>query len=185
MNDDNPYAVSRECSGTEPARFSDQFAFQVIGDTVVCGPTVQLPPVCLATQATDDLVAVTQQTQFPSFRFVIVQRHCHVTYFLARRVQRRRRLMTAGWTLAAGVGVLIFLIGLGLVSPTSGAVSVVGILTLITAIGGLTTTPKPLTLVRYRVPGTYWIRGFSKAYLAAILKAREGGALAKVSETAD
>ncbi|MEQ9407092.1 MAG: hypothetical protein RIK87_05175 [Fuerstiella sp.] len=170
MNEDNPFAVSETCSGQVAVAVdgSDPHAFRVVGDLLVCGPSVILPPVCLETGETEDLVSVSQQTQFHSFRLVIRQRNCHVVYWLARHVQRRKRLRKASGILVQLLGIGLVVAGIAGLEAARGITLLAGIIVVAVATFVASRSAPTLYLQQYARPDTYWIRGFPKDYLARI-----------------
>ncbi len=170
MNDDNPYAVSDLCIGGADAAADivDGTGFLVDGDRIVCGARVVLPPVCLFTGATEDLTPVTVMTQFPSFRIVVVQRQCHMTWWIARGEQRRRRIKSLACFAAGVVAVLLFLAGLTMQPPVSAMMVLSGFVLFFGSIVALIRFTWTPVVDRFRSPNTYWIRGLPADYLTRI-----------------
>ncbi len=173
MNEHNPYAVSPEFSGAADASFdgTSPTQFQVSGDLLICGSKVILPPVCVVTGDSHDLVTVSQQTQFPSFKIVVIQRSCHVVYWLSRRIQKRRRLLATIFATLIGLGIAEVFVGSQLNSQRSGLIGFLGITGWAAILVGmicLAATTHTLKLVRYEAPNTYWVRGFNKGFLSKV-----------------
>ena len=168
MNTENPFEVSKLCSGVGQADtpFANPFLFRVEGDVLVCGHPVILPRICARGLTSDNLVAKTTLVQFASFRPVLVQRRCSVTYFVNRSSTRRRLVsFVIDCFIAAVVLVIVtFLESLGL-APTGVYIL---LLLMIAAVLWWKRNPIRLTLVSYEPPGIYRIRGFSQNYLDTI-----------------
>lgn len=143
--------------------------YTVEGELLVCGSNVILPDVCIFTNSRHDLVANSIQAQYPSFRPVIVQRACFITYFTTRAQRRRRRLISALTIGGIVVSILLILIGSGTDSNElllSGfvltSISFVARM-LLAMIYGLN-----LRIASYKRPGIFRIRGFPKSYLGIL-----------------
>lgn len=169
---DNPYAVSRHCAGLADVSFvaANPADFVVINDLIVCSHQVILPKICALTGATKDLVPVTVRTQFPSFKLVVVQRYCSVTYFISRSRRTRRRLRTLA-TIGTALGaVALIILGASINDPQFGPlVALLGILMFVAVFVSALFSVPALRLERFESPNTYLIRGFSQSYLREIM----------------
>lgn len=134
MTNDNPFAAP-ETSSNQNNQPEQDGSFEIIGQQVLCGRMVLLPPVCVVTGRTDDVVSQHQSLCFPWYRIVISQRWVECYFFLHRsRHQRQvfvRRAATAihimGWSLLFGP----FVLGLAGVVNLIGLVPIGGLLLLI------------------------------------------------------
>ena len=169
---DNPFAVSRHCTGLPDAVFTaaSPTDFVVLNDVIVCGKQVILPKICALTGTTEDLVPVTVRTQFPSFKLVVVQRYCNVTYFISRSRRTRLRLRTLATIALALSAVALIILGASINDFRFGPlVALLGILMFgAVFVSALFNSPS-LRLERFESPNTYSIRGFSQSYLQEIL----------------
>lgn len=88
MTTDNPFAAPETWSdlNNQPQDGS----FEIIGQQVLCGRVVLLPPVCVVTGRTDDVVAQRQSLCFAWYRLVISQRWVECHFFLHRQEHQRR-----------------------------------------------------------------------------------------------
>ena len=169
MNTENPFEVSKLCSGTALAEspFTNPGMFRVEGDVLVCGHPVVLPRICARGLTSDNLVAKDAMVQFASFRPVLVQRRCWVTYFVSQSYTRRGLVVFA---VSIGVIAAVFLlIATFFQSRVSGPTGVhIGLLLIAAAVLWWKRGPIRLKLVSYEAPGIYRIRGFSQNYLDTI-----------------
>ena len=140
--------------------------YTVEGELLVCGRKVILPYICIFSGSTEDLVANPTQAQYPSFRPVIVQRACLITYFTSRATYRRQRLISA-FTIGAIVGSILMIFagafGASRVIVLTGLVlmPIAFLVRMIVAmIFGLN-----LRVSSYARPGIFRIRGFPKVSL--------------------
>jgi len=110
--DENPYEVLNVDISPPNAEFAVPNWYRVEGDRLVCGPAVQLPPICIFAGATEDLELCPVQAQFGSFRLVIIQRTCSIEYFVSRKEHKRRGrisllllcgFLLSGLTILAGI----------------------------------------------------------------------------------
>ena len=178
MNTENPFEVSKLCSGAVKAGspFTSPEMFRVEGDVLVCGHPMVLPRICARGLTSDNLVEKHTLVQFASFRPVLVQRSCSVTYFVNKSSTRSGLVVFAvSIGLIAGVFSLIELLHLMITNSASqdllrAGVYIIGI-GLLVIVGAFLWRKQDsihLTLVSYETPGIYRIRGFSQKYLAAI-----------------
>lgn len=170
VNPENPFEVSQVLgdNAIPQAPYASPYDFDLEGNLIVCGSHLILPPICVHTGVTEDLVEIQRHTVFPSMKLVINQRSCYVISYVTRSEQSRREriatmfgvittigfmLMVAAWLLKQRQTAILFPIGL----------VIAGVSLLLLHRHNLT-----LTLVRYKAPGLYWVRGFSKAFLAQL-----------------
>lgn len=169
MTTDNPFEVSELCTGSRQtdSPFANPAMFRVEGDLLVCGDSVILPQVCARSLTCEDLVAKSTPVQFASFRLVLVQRHCAVTYYVTRSKTRRWSMMLVSLVSAIAAAILLTatLGGLSSIFPAI-IFTVWFVMMLVQFIRRRNSVP--LTLVSYQAPGIYRIRGFSRAYLDTI-----------------
>jgi hypothetical protein len=106
MTTENPFAVP-EALG-EPNAVLEPSGFAVIdGERILCGGVVQLPPVCVVTGCTNDLVSCHESLCFPWYRLVVSQRWVQCHYFVHRSIHDRRTwirrmssvVLALGWIL--------------------------------------------------------------------------------------
>lgn len=164
---ENPFAVSTLFCDNAVLHtpYASPFDFDLENNLVVCGPRLILPAICVHTGATDDLMQVNKQTEFPSMKLVLTQRSCSVTMSVARSEKMRRTRMAliigligvSGFAMAFSP-VLFQERRLALLFP-------IGIFIACLSLFFLNRWSMPLQLVRYKEPGIYWIRGFSKSFL--------------------
>ena len=139
MTNDNPFAVPA-FPDEQGERLSPPGYFAVDGRRILCGRTVQLPPVCVVTGQKEDLFPQRESICFPWYRVVISQRWVDCHFFVHRTVHARRVfvrrvasiLLAIGWLLLIGPFVLA-------VSGIFNAVGMVPIGGLLLLIGRLTT----------------------------------------------
>ena len=178
MNTENPFEVSKLCSGAGLAEspFTRPDMFRVEGDVLVCGHPMVLPRICAHGLTSDNLVAKNTLVQFASFRPVLVQRSCPVTYFVNKSSTRSGLVVFA---VSIGLIVVAFLLITILhywkttFSASQGFLPadrfiVIGLLIILGAFLWWKRDSIPLTLLSYDAPGIYRIRGFSQKYLDAI-----------------
>jgi hypothetical protein len=175
MTNDNPFAAP-EFPGEQDERLSPLGYFVVDGQRILCGRTVQLPPVCVVTGKKEDLFPQRESICFPSFRLVVSQRWVDCHFFVHRTVHARRVfvrrvagiLLAIGWLLLIGPFVLALL----------GIFNAVGMV----PIGGLLLLVGRLTVVlsgsRLRVAAAVdnqraLISGFSPEFFAGMADMRE------------
>lgn len=175
MTEHNPFEVPQSCSGALPAATAlpTSYRYHVDGDLLACDRRVTLPRICIYTGATEDLVAVTRKTEFPSMTLVLSEHSADVTFFVASS-EHARRSRIRGQCVAAGVSgaVMIFLLLLGevwsLTPQVRGMLSLVGIVVVFLSVLGFRQQNQTLKLKRYVAPGVYWVRGFPLPYLKRI-----------------
>jgi len=130
MTNDNPFAAPETWSHQNNQPQQDG-SFEIIGQQVLCGRLVLLPPVCVVTGRTDDVISHHQSICFPWYRLVISQRWVECHFFLHRTEHQRRAwirrsaavVQITGWALLFGPVVLVM----------AGVVNLIGLV----PIGGL------------------------------------------------
>ena len=166
--DDNPFAVSPFCSGHEApiVESGDPLQFRIEYKNVVCGSQLILPKICIQTGQTDELIPVTVQPRFPSFKLVLIQRQCLVTYWLTRSQRKSQHLWSA---VLLGAGVLAAVSFLFSVRNAGNALAIpftvtgIGLFCIVSAFAILRSPS--LRLVRFISPGAYYVAGFSDKHL--------------------
>lgn len=175
MTNDNPFAAP-EFPGEQGERLSPLGYFAVDGQRILCGRSVQLPPVCVVTGKKEDLYSQSESICFPWYRLVISQRWVDCHFFVHRTVHARRVfvrrvagiLLAIGWLLLIGPFVLALL----------GIFNAVGMV----PIGGLLLLVGRLTVVlsgsRLRLAAAVdneraLISGFSPEFFAGLADVRE------------
>lgn len=163
MIDENPFAVGESCDGAQalPSVVGTQ-GFHIDGDLLVCGRSVRLPMICLYTGATEDLIAVTQNSQYPSMKLVLHQRTCRLTYHVTRSGNRSRDLTRIVCVIAGLLGGVVAGIGM---TKTTGLFFLTGVFIIALASIVFSRLRPPLRLVQFRAPDMFWIRGFPLPYL--------------------
>lgn len=178
MNTENPFEVSKLCSGAARAEspFTNPGMFRVEGDVLVCGHPVILPRICARGLTTENLVARNARVEFVFLRPVLVGRICSVTYFV-NKSSTRRRLVVFAFTIGLIAGVFLMITMLLLITtlsasqdllPTVFCIISIGLLIIVGAFVWWRRGLIRLTLVSYDAPGIYRIRGFSQNYLDTI-----------------
>ena len=163
MIDENPFAVAESCTGARAAAsLATVNDFRVDGDLLVCGRSVRLPAICLYTGATEDLIAVTQNSQYPSMKLVLHQRTCRLTYHVTRSGNRSRDLTRIACVIAGLLGGVVAGIGM---TMTTGLFFLTGVFIIALASIVFSRLRPPLRLVQFRAPDMFWIRGFPLPYL--------------------
>lgn len=118
MTSENPFAVLATGSADEAAfnGVSDEDFTVIDGRWVCCGARVKLPPVCVVTGETSDLVLVSEQLTFRWYRVIVRQHWVLCRYYLSRGEDRRRsRIRQVAFTLkATGILLLLLLLLMGL-----------------------------------------------------------------------
>jgi len=90
MTTDNPFAAPEVLGESQTALGPGGFSV-VDGERILCGKVVQLPPVCVVTGHTYDLVSYHESLCFPWYRIVISQRWVQCHYFVHRSIDDRRK----------------------------------------------------------------------------------------------
>ncbi len=168
-NDKNPYEVLNVDISPPGGEIAVQNWYAVEGDRLVCGPAVQLPPICICTGTTEDLELCPVQAQFGSFRLVIIQRTCSIEYFVSRKEHKRRGrislLLLCGFLLSG----LMILAGIVLESLLVVILSLfLVIIAFVMLITFSLTQSVSLKITRYEAPGVFRIKGFPKPFLALL-----------------
>ncbi len=187
VNAENPFEVSRVLGDNlifqKP--YASPYDFDLEGSLVVCGSHLILPPICVYTGVTEDLVEIQRHTVFPSMKLVINQRSCNVITYVTRseRYRRAKFMLIFGTICVLGFAMIMAPIllrwrQLAILLP-------VGIVATALSVLLLNRWNMPLQLVRYKAPGIYWVRGFSKAFLAqlAMYKVNDIGRTSQLKET--
>ena len=106
MITENPFAapdMSGELnSPLEPGGFA-----VIDGDRILCGKVVQLPPVCVVTGYTHDVVSYHESLCFPWYRLVVSQRWVQCHYFVHRSIHDRRTSIRRMVSVMLGLGWLL------------------------------------------------------------------------------
>lgn len=168
-NDENPYEVL-EIDRAVPTGFATSPNWYTVEDgLLVCAEAVTLPNICVYTGSTEDLLERTCVAHYPSFRLVLFQRTCIITYFVLRKEQRRW-VRIWGITIVGMIGGVLLIFS-GLVA-LSGLTSLFGlVVTVLSIVVGLifgafqSVNPR---IARYEAPGIFRIRGFPKLFLATL-----------------
>lgn len=170
MTSENPFEVSTLFRDSAIPRkpYESRYDFDLEDNLIVCGSNLNLPPICVYTGVTDDIVPFQKQTMFPSMKLVIVQRSVSVLMFAARSelARRGRRSLILGVTGFAG-----FALAIGTLLMQEARLAIlfpIGVFIACVSLFLFNRQSMPLQLVRYKAPGIYWVRGFSKAFLAQL-----------------
>jgi hypothetical protein len=165
--DANPFAVAESCTGAQAAAsLATVNDFRVDGDLLVCGRSVSLPEICLYTGATEDLIAVTQNSQYPSMKLVLHQRTCGPTYYVTRSENRSRNLTRIVCVIVGLFGGVVA--GIGMTKAT-GLFFLTGVFIVAVASIVFSRLRPPLRLVKFQAPDMFWIRGFPLSYLQRLV----------------
>lgn len=170
VSSDNPLEVSRVLGDTAifQKAYASPYDFDLEGHLIVCGSHLILPPICVYTGATEDLVEIQRHTVFPSMRLVVVQKFCYVVMFIARSEQARRAKIASFLGVITVIGIALLIVALLLKERETAILFPIGLLIASLSLVLSNRNNLPLKLVRYRAPGIYWVRGFSKAFLAQL-----------------
>ena len=170
VSSENPFEVSRVLGDTAifQKAYASPYDFDLEGNLIVCGSHLILPPICVHTGATEDLVEVQRHTVFPSMRLVVVQRFCYVVMFMARSEQARRRKIASVLGVITAIGFALLMAAILLKRRQTAILFPIGLLIAGLSLLVLNRHNLPLKLVRYQAPGMYWVRGFPKAFLAQL-----------------
>jgi hypothetical protein len=136
--------------------------FYVDGNLLVCGQSVKLPMICLYTGATEDLIVVSQNSQYPSMKLVLYQRTCRLIYFVDRTENRRRNFIRIVCIISGLLGGVVTGIGMAM---TTGFFFLTGAFIIAFAAIVFSRLRPPLQLVKFQAPDMFWIRGFPLYYL--------------------
>ncbi|MFM8477373.1 MAG: hypothetical protein ACKOEO_16445 [Planctomycetaceae bacterium] len=171
MTNDNPFAAPEAWSDQNNQPEQDG-SFEIIGQQVLCGRMVLLPPVCVVTGRTDDVVAQHQSLCFPWYRLVISQRWVQCHFFLHRKEHQRRArirrsaaiLQILGWSLLFGP----FVLGLAGIVNLIGLVPIGGLLLLISRLITVFFTSSRLRLASTVNQRQSLICGFSPEFFKSL-----------------
>jgi hypothetical protein len=172
VNSENPFEVSRVLGGTTiyQKTYASPYDFDLEGNLIVCGSHLILPPICVHTGATEDLVEIQKHTVFPSMKLVVVQKFCYVIMFMARSEKVRREKIASALSVITTIGVALLVAALLFKGRWMAILFPTGLLIASLSLVLLNRHNLPLKLVRYRAPGVYWVRGFSKSFLAQLAR---------------
>jgi hypothetical protein len=170
VSSENPFEVSRVLSDTVNFQkaYASPYDFDLEVNLIVCGSHLILPPICVYTGATEDLVEIQRHTVFSSMRLVVVQRVCYVVTFMARSEQARRRKVVTVLGVITAIGSALLIAAFLLKGRQTAILFPIGLLIVGLSLLLLNHHNLPLKLMRYRAPGIYWVGGFSKAFLARL-----------------
>ena len=170
-NESNPFAVSSLFQGSLTR--DQQVApppswFRVDGNTLLCGPRVVLPAICVHELTDVDLGLRRVQVVYPSLKIVLVARMCDVSYFQTRAWLRWWiRSLLCGGAFVGGIA-LLFVAASPVNPSTARVMAISGLLMIVGSIVALSLRRPGLWLARYEPPGIYHVRGFSIEFLAAL-----------------
>lgn len=171
-NSDNPFAVSSLFQGS---RSKDLVLapppswFRVEGDTLICGPQVVLPAICVHGPSNDDVHHARANVVYPSLKIVLVARQCDVIYFQSRRLRLRWIIRSVMFALAFITGIGLLFVPGGTMDPNvAGIMAIVGLVMIASSIFVLALRHPRLRLARYEPPGIYYVKGFSKEFLTRL-----------------
>jgi hypothetical protein len=186
VTSDNPFEVSRVLGDNSPSAnpYASPYDFDLEGNLIVCGSHLILPPICVHTGETQDLVEIQRHTVFPSMRLVVNQRSCYVITYMTRSEQSRRERTAFIYRVITTIGSLLMVAALLLRQKQTAVLFPAGLVICGLSLLLLHRHNLPLQLVRYNAPGIYRVRGFSKAFLAhlAIYKLNDYGRSSAVEE---
>lgn len=113
MESENPFASSM--LPAERLMAADPDVFTVVDDRyILCYRQVSLPPVCVVTGKTDDLIPITESLSFRWYRIIVRQHWVLCRCFLHRSIHRRRSRLQRIHRLLNGIGFCLFFLPLGL-----------------------------------------------------------------------
>ena len=155
--------------------------FYVDGDQIRCGPTVRLPPICVKTGETEDLVEVRKTlAHAPGWIYLllllnlcvllvvylIVKKSCNVTYYMKREVRNKYRLynVSAVLCLIAAVGLFIGLVDSVDNGGAHPALMLVPLVLLLTGLVLLVLGSQLLTIARHVDGQQFWLKGFGQGF---------------------
>ncbi len=171
-NSDNPFAVSALFQGSlskDLVLAPPPSWFRVEADTLVCGPQVVLPAMCVYGPSDDDVRPARVKVVYPSLRIVLVAQQCDLIYFES---PRNRPL----WTIRSMICTFAVISGIGLMAiaggtmdpPIANTMIIVGMVIIASSIFVLGLPNPHLRLSRYEHPGIYYVKGFSKEFLTRL-----------------
>lgn len=175
---ENPFAVSaldRTVDSLDFAHAGDPTQFTIQNGLVQCGPLLHLPPICLFSGSTEDLIPVTVRSNRPSMKLVLYDQTCLITYYQTRAIRQRMRAKTRTRLLLMPIFVTAIIyfpenwVGNGWLNGLFfGFLIVATIGLLIRIMAG--NSPR-LILVKYRNPDLYWLKGFTTEQLTWFVEA--------------
>lgn len=169
---DNPFAVSSLFQGSlskDLVLAPPPSWFRVEGDTLVCGPQVVLPAICVHGSSDDDVHPSRADVVYPSLKIVLVARQCEVIYFRSRRIRLRWIIRSVICSLAFITGIGLLFVAGGTMDPdAAGIMAIVGLMMIACSIFVLALRHPRLRLARYEPPGIYYVKGFSKEFLTRL-----------------
>ncbi|MFM7056380.1 MAG: hypothetical protein ACKO2P_05595 [Planctomycetota bacterium] len=124
MTNENPFAAPELWGEQSEQLWPEQF-FVVDGQRILCGRSVQLPPVCVVTGQTQDLFPQRASLCFPWYRLVISQRWVDCHFFVHRTVHTRRMFMYRLTRAILAIGWILLVCPVAL--TCLGAVNVIGL----------------------------------------------------------
>jgi hypothetical protein len=169
---DNPFAVSSLFQGSlskDLVLAPPPSWFRVEGDTLVCGPQVVLPAMCVHGPSDDDVQFARANVVYPSLKIVLVARQCDVIYFQSRRLRLRWVIRSVICSIAFITGIGLLFVAGGTMDPdAAGIMAIVGLMMIASSIFVLALRHPRLRLARYEPPGIYYVKGFSKEFLTRL-----------------
>ena len=128
MYEENPYAVPESSSGFGPAASSayPTDRFYVDGHLIMCSSPVALPPICVVTGETDDIVLIRKTvTWVPKWIYLTllagvlllaivylaVRKECKTSYYLSRKLRNRKRWLIFGGIVGFVGGIVLMIAG--------------------------------------------------------------------------
>ena len=176
---ENPFEVSQVLgdNAIPQTPYATPYDFDLEGNMIACGSHLILPPICVHTGVTEDLVEIQRHTVFPSMKLVINQRSCYVITYVTRSERYRRAKIMLIFGMIGVIGFAMIMAPILLRWRQLAILCPVGLVVTGFSVLLLNRWNMPLQLVRYKAPGIYWVRGFSKAFLAqlAIYKVNDIG----------
>ena len=181
VDEENPYAVPESVSGFAPpvaVAGLPPDRFYVDGNLIMCGKSVVLPPICIITGETEDVVLIKKTVTWVSkwiyitllagvlillIVYLILRKECKTSYYLSWRLRNRQRWMTFG----AFVG---FFVGFGLIitgvvnSQVPEILVPLGLISLIASLVLLFLGKPPLKAVRQENGVKFWLKGFKQPF---------------------
>ncbi|MCA9066932.1 MAG: hypothetical protein KDA96_27885, partial [Planctomycetaceae bacterium] len=145
--------------------------FAIEGQLLRCGKTVTLPPVCIRTGSTDDLVTVNKTLKHaPPWAFMvgglilvlILQKSCYVTYCISRETKKKMTLLLTIGLLVAVFGIGVILLDAALLQ--NGLLILVGIIFVVAGIITAAVSSSPLKISRRDGDQVFWISGCKQPF---------------------
>jgi hypothetical protein len=171
-DESNPFAVSALFQGSltrDQQVVPPPSWFRVDADTLVCGPQVVLPMMCVHGPSDDDMHPARANVVYPSLKIVLVARPCEVIYFRSRRIRLRWIIRSVICSLAFITGIGLLFVAGGTMDPNIAAIMViVGLVMITSSIFVLALRHPRLRLSCYQHPGIYYVKGFSKEFLTRL-----------------